>query len=341
MNETEKRKEEHIKLAMREEALYKDNTGFSFIEPLHNSLPETDFSKIDTKVKCFGREFNAPIVITGMTGGFNKAKDINIKLALAAEKFNIILGLGSQRAMIEKPELKDTYDMKKYANNIFLIGNIGGYQLKVYDKKKIENLVSSLELDALAIHLNPLQELIQKEGDKNWEHVENKILEISDYIKIPLIIKETGAGLNYFVIKRLEKHVKWFDISGKGGTSWSKIEYLRSDFVQGFEEWGNNTALCLALCKKYCKNINLIASGGIKNGIDGAKAIMIGAKLFGAARPFLISAENNDLDNTINKWITQLKGFMFLTGSKNIEQLKKAKYIVKSCWLSRFLKDRI
>ncbi|MEM4295737.1 MAG: type 2 isopentenyl-diphosphate Delta-isomerase [Candidatus Anstonellales archaeon] len=339
MDTTEKRKEEHIKLAMSENALYASGNGFDFIEPLHNSLPELDFYKIDTRIRCFNKLFSIPLVITGMTGGFSKAKEINIKLALAAEKYGILFGLGSQRAMLENKKLKDTYAVKKYAKGVFLIGNIGGYQLKTYNIKRIEEMANDIELDALAVHLNPLQELIQKEGDKNWEHVEQKIAELAEALRIPIIIKETGAGINDNIIKRLKKYnIHWFDISGKGGTSWSKIEYMRSSFVKGFEEWGNQTALCLALC---AGKANIIASGGIRNGIDGAKALMLGANLFGAARPFLIEAMNGNLDGLINEWHVQLKSFMFLTGSKNISALKKARYIVKSCWLSRYLKDRL
>ena len=339
MNATEKRKEEHIMLALDEENQYKEKSGFDLIEPLHNSLPELDFNKIDTKVKYFNKTFNMPLVITGMTGGFYKAKKINIKLALAAEKHGIAFGLGSQRAMIEKKELKETYNVKKFAKDVFLIANIGGYQLKVYEKKQIQDMINEIEADALAVHLNPLQELIQKEGDKNWEHVEHAIAEITDYVKVPIIIKETGAGLNHFIIERLKKYrIKWFDIAGKGGTSWSKIEYKRSNFVEGFEEWGNQTVVCLALCNNKA---NIIASGGIRNGIDGAKALMLNANMFGAAKPFLDAALNNTLDELIEKWKIQLTSFMFLTGSKNIKKLRKAKYIVKSCWLSKFLKDRI
>ncbi len=339
MNETEKRKEEHIMLALDEENQYKEKNGFDFIEPLHNSLPEVDFYKIDTRVHYFNKTFQMPLIITGMTGGFNKAREINIKLALAAEKHGIAFGLGSQRAMIEKKELKETYDVKKFAKDIFLIANIGGYQLKVYSKKQIQDIVNEIEADALAIHLNPLQELIQKEGDKDWENVENAIAEIVDHVKVPIIIKETGASLNHFVIERLKKYkIEWFDVSGKGGTSWSKIEYRRGSFVEGFEEWGNQTVLCLALCRNKA---NIIASGGIRNGIDGAKALMLNAKMFGAAKPFLEALMNNSLDELIENWKTQLKSFMFLTGSKNIESLGKAKYIVKSCWLSRFLEDRV
>jgi isopentenyl-diphosphate delta-isomerase len=326
MDPTEKRKEEHIMRALKEESEYAGSSGLEHIEPLHNSLPEVDFAKVDTKTETWGRRFGAPLLITGMTGGYAKAEEINKALAIAAEKHNIPFGLGSMRAMIEKPGLTKTYDVKKAAKELFLIGNMGAFQLKQYSTDKIASIVSKLELDALAIHLNPLQEMVQPEGDKDWSGVIRAIEKHVDKLDVPVIVKETGAGISPSVIERLKPiGIEWFDISGKGGTSWSKIEYMRGGSIVGFEEWGLSTAEALILCKSKAR---LIASGGIRNGIDGAKALMMGAELFGAARPFLLAWKDKAISQTIDAWIQQLKGVMFLTGSKDITNFKKAPYLI-------------
>ena len=319
---TEKRKEEHIERALKEESQYKRKTLFDSISFIHNSLPEIDFEDVNTKVKLFNREFGFPLVITGMTGGYSKAKEINNKLAKAAEKFNVMFGVGSQRAMIENPSLKETYDVKKNAD-VFLIGNIGAYQLKTYSNDDVENMVKSIDADALAIHLNPLQEVIQPEGDKDWSNVLMRIEEIKDYLDVPIIIKETGAGISREVAYKLSKiGIEWIDVSGVGGTSWSKIEYMRGGKIKGFEEWGIPTVLSILMCKDMA---NVIASGGVRNSIDGAKALVLGAKAYGAAKPFLDAVYSNTLEKILEEWKDQLKTVLFLTGSKNIEELKKKK----------------
>ncbi|RME79379.1 MAG: type 2 isopentenyl-diphosphate Delta-isomerase [Methanobacteriota archaeon] len=322
-SDTERRKEEHIMRSLEGGSQYREGSGFERVKFLHNSLPEVDFDKIDTGVEAFGKKFGAPLMISGMTGGYAKAEGINKELACVAEEFSLAFGLGSQRAMLEKEELTKTYDVKKEAPSVFLIGNIGAYQLKEYSEERIAWMISKVELDALAIHLNPLQELIQPEGDRNWEGVKEAIGKHVESLDIPVIIKETGAGISPYVIDELkELGISWFDISGKGGTSWSKIEYMRGGSIEGFEEWGIATVDCLLMNRGKA---NIIASGGIRSGIDGAKAIALGAKFFGAAQPFLKAQQQGKLSETVGKWIEQLKGAMFLTGSKNIEELANAK----------------
>ncbi len=325
-NATEKRKAEHIARALKDEANYDKSTLFEDVFLIHNALPEVDFESISTKTMFMGYEFKAPLIIEAMTGGYKAAKEINIGLASAAADKGIGLGLGSQRAMIEKPELSETYAVKKEVPDVFLIGNIGAYQLKEYPPEKIEEMISKTELDALAIHLNPLQELIQPEGDKNWEGVLAAIEKHADRIPVPIIFKEVGSGLSPKTILKLEKISTYFDIAGAGGTSWSRIEYMRGGSIEGFEEWGIPTALALLMAKHDYPDGHYIASGGIRSGIEGAKALALGAEMFGAAKPFLEaytkSGGEKSVAELIDKWIEQLKGVMFLTGFNDVKKFK-------------------
>ena len=313
------RKKEHILNSLKPESQFSDN-WFNYVFLFHNSLPDIDYYKIDTKTKLFDRYFDYPIYISGMTGGFKDAKDINLGLAKIAYENNIPMGIGSIRAIFKSESLIETYDVKK-CYDVFLIANLGGVQLKEYKNKEILDVVYKLQADALAVHLNPAQELIQKEGDLNWEGVYDRIIEIAD--EFPTIVKEVGNGISREIAQKFKNtKVKYIDISGTGGTSWTKIEYLRnSDAPKGFEEWGIPTPLALLTVKDFD---NILASGGIRSGIDGAKALVLGARAFGMAKPFLDSViEKKDIFPEIAK---QLKGTMFLLGARNVEELRKKPY---------------
>lgn len=316
-----KRKDDHIKIASEKKSQYNFSTGFDEIEFIHCSLPECNLEKIDLKTEFLGKKISAPIIIGSMTGGTELAKKINKNLAIIAEEEKIPLGLGSYRPLLENDNVFESYNVKKVCPSIPLIANIGGVQIKEYNIKKIEQIVNKTEADALAIHLNPLQECIQPEGDVDFEGVYQKIIEITDYFSIPIIIKETGAGISFEVAKKFENtKIKYLDVSGKGGTSWSKVEYFRGGKISGFEEWGNYTTLAIAECSKIIK---VIASGGIRSGLDVAKAIALGAELASASAPFLTEPKKK-----IFLFKEQLKRCMFLTGSKNIEELKNAPIII-------------
>ncbi len=318
----ERRKYEHVINSLKQESQYKISNWLEYVMLINNPLPEIDYYKIDTKTKLFNRVFNYPIYISGMTGGYQEAERINSKLADLAYKYNIPLGLGSIRAMLKNPSLKYTYDVKK-ARDIFLIANIGGVQLKEYSISQIIDAVNSIEADAIAIHLNPAQELIQG-GDLNWEGVRDKIIELADNLNV--IVKEVGAGLSYRVIDNL-KHSKvlYYDVAGAGGTSWTRIEYMRNpNAVPGFQDWGIPTALALLMNKKEVK---LLASGGIRDGIDGYKCLVLGAEMFGMARPFLEAVIKEDY-RLIDIVISQLKGAMFLTGVDQLDKLHKVDYLL-------------
>lgn len=326
--EIEKRKKDHVELALKEEMQYKISTMFEEVTFIHNSLPEINFNEIDCSVNFLGYKLNMPLIIEGMTGGFKEAKKINRDLAEFAEKKGIGFGLGSQRAMLENAELKETYYVRDIAHSIPIIANIGAIQLKRYNLKRIEEIVNEVEADALAIHLNPLQEIIQPEGDKDFCGVLEKIEEVRENLNVPIIVKETGAGISKEVAKKLKKiKVNYVDVSGAGGTCWSLIEYARGGKIKGFENWGIPTAASIIYTSKIIKTI---ASGGIRSGIDIAKSIALGAELAGAAYPFLKAYREGKLNEMFEEWEGQLKISMFLTGSKNIRELRRAKIVIGS-----------
>ncbi len=321
------RKKEHVEMSLRSASQYVVGAGFEGIKLLHNALPELNLEDVDLSSKFLGKKIKYPLMITAMTGGYPKAKEINRKLAAAAEKHGVALGLGSQRAMIENPKLADTFMVRKYAPSVPIVANIGAVQLKKYPLKTIEKLVSEVGADGLAVHLNALQEVIQPEGDKDYSGVLEAIAKTCDRLSVPVIVKETGAGIDRNAAEKLKAAgVSWIDVAGAGGTSWSRIEYLRSKrAVPGFEDWGIPTVECLMMCRGV---LPLIASGGVRNGIDAAKAIALGADMAGAAQPFLKALMKKKLDDELDMWGKQLRTAAFLTGSKNIARLKAAKCIL-------------
>jgi isopentenyl-diphosphate delta-isomerase len=308
---------------MKKDVEYGVAAGFGDVRFVHNSLPEMDAGDVDSGCSLFGKKMAAPLIIVGMTGGYPDAEGINLKLAAAAEKEGLAMGLGSQRAMIEKPELAATYKVRKAAPSIPLIGNIGGCQLKNYGVKKVRAMLDEVEADALAIHLNPLQEMCQPEGDKKFSGISPQIGVFAKDLGLPVIVKETGAGVSREVALQLKKTgVKMIDISGSGGTSWSKVEYLRSGERMTFADWGNPTCECIASCSDV---LEVIGSGGVRNGLDAAKAIALGASFAGAALPFL---KAKDAAAEAQEWKREIKTAMLLSGSRNIAELKKAKLVI-------------
>lgn len=321
--QTESRKKDHVELVLREGAQYEKPSGFGRVELMHNSLPEMSMEDVDLSTRFMGRKINYPILITGMTGGYEDALAINRALAEIAQKYGLAFGVGSQRAMIETPELARTYAVRDVAPDIPLLGNLGAAQLKKYTFDQVESLVSTIEADALAIHLNPLQEVIQKEGDTDYSGVLKAIEKTCEKLDVPLIVKETGAGMSQDVALKLkEAGVAWIDIAGAGGTSWSKVEYLRNEGVPGFENWGIQTLESLLMCRGV---LPMVASGGIRSGVDAAKTIALGADISGAAYPFIMALKEGKIDDFVTTFTGQMRIAAYLTGSKTLSDLKKAK----------------
>ncbi len=326
------RKVQHVKIVLEKNVQHTTPTGFDDIHFLHYALPELNYNEINTDVTFLKRKFSLPFMVLSMTGGHETVEKINKDIALACEEKNIVMGVGSQRAMIEKPELARTFKVKDVAPDVFLCGNVGGYQLTKYPFEKIESMVSSIEADALCIHLNPLQEIVQPEGDRNWHGVLAAIEKTCEKLDVPVIAKEVGAGINAEVCKELEHAgVAAIDVSGTGGTSWAGIEVHRKGADAGnlYWNWGVPTTTALTEAAKAVK-LPLIASGGVRNGLHVAKAIRLGATLAGGASPFLKAqnaAGSEGVKKEIEKWETELKIAMFLTRSSNLQQLKKAKML--------------
>jgi isopentenyl-diphosphate delta-isomerase len=320
--QTESRKKDHVEFVLKKGAQYEKTTGFEHVDLVHNALPEMSLDEVDLSTTFFGKKVSYPIIITAMTGGYKDAKKINRGLAEAAQKHGIALGLGSQRAMIEKPELADTYKVREVAPDIPILANIGACQLKSYPLDKIETIVSSVEADGLAIHLNPLQEVIQGEGDTDFKGVLKAVRKTCERLDVPIMVKETGAGMSQAVALKLkEAGVSYIDVAGAGGTSWSRVEYLRSEAVPGLEDWGLPTVESIMECRD---TLPMVASGGIRNGVDGAKAIALGADMCGAAYPFLAALKKGNLSSYIEVFKKQMRICAFLTGSRNVAELKKA-----------------
>jgi isopentenyl-diphosphate delta-isomerase len=276
-----------------------------------------------------------------MTGGTPEATKINSRLSLAAEKFGLGMGLGSQRAGLLSSELAETYSIaRSNAPNAFLVANIGGAQLsKGLKIKDIKNMIQMIEADALVVHLNPLQELIQPEGEPKYKGVLSRIKEICSNFDIPIIVKEVGAGISMNVAKRLQSAgVSAINVAGSGGTSWAGVEKLRAETAHDsnkinlgelFWDWGIPTAVSLIEVRKSVK-IPVIASGGIRNGLEIAKCVTLGANMCGMAFPFLRHASKSleSLYEFTSRTLIELRSAMFLVGSKNINQLGKTRFMV-------------
>ena len=334
------RKLEHLLICKNYDVEFKDKTtGFEDIELIHNALPEVDKNEIDLSTNVFGKKLDSPLFITAITGGHPAAKEINKELAIAAEENKIALGVGSQRAACEHPELEDTYSVvRDNAPDCLLVGNIGAPQLNLANKA-----VEILDADILAIHLNPLQESIQPEGDLDARGYLELISQITDIVDIPIMAKETGCGISAETAKQLvDAGVDYIDIEGAGGTSWSAVETYRSEdkyYGELFWDWGIPTAISTAEVVNTV-DVPVISSGGIRSGLEAAKAIALGADSVGMALPFLKrSISQEELNQFINKFNDSLRIAMFLVGANNIEELKQSKLVIRGK-TRQWLKER-
>ena len=324
------RKLEHLLICKNYDVEFKNKTtGFEDIELIHNALPEIDKNDIDLSTSVFGKKLDSPLFITAITGGHPASKEINKQLAIVAEENNIALGVGSQRAACEHPELADTYSVvRDNAPDCLLVGNIGAPQLNLANKA-----VEILDADILAIHLNPLQESIQPEGDLDARGYLDLISKITDAVDIPVMAKETGCGISGETAKQLaDAGVSFIDIEGAGGTSWAAVETYRAEdryYGELFWDWGIPTAISTA---EVVNNVDIpvVSSGGIRSALEAAKAIALGADSVGMALPYLKkSISHEELTQFINKFNDSLRIAMFLVGANNIEELKQSKLVVR------------
>jgi isopentenyl-diphosphate delta-isomerase len=325
-----KRKDQHVKICLKENVSSFDiNTSFDNYKFMHNALPEINFDEIDLSTTFLNKRVNAPVFISSITGGYKEAEIINTNLAKAANNLNIAMGVGSMKIAIEQPETLSSFQVRKHAPQIPLLSNLGAVQLNYgYGIKQCIQVIESVKADVLILHLNPLQEAIQPEGDTNFKNLFKKIKQLKKDLPYPLIVKEVGSGISKSVAYKLKKiKPDYIDTAGTGGTSFAAIEGIRANNLTGetFRNWGIPTSESLVMCKKA--GLKSIASGGIRTGIDAAKAIAMGASMVGIALPLLQPATESaeKIEEILTEIINELKIAMFCLGVKNIDQLKKIK----------------
>jgi isopentenyl-diphosphate delta-isomerase len=343
--QTSARKLDHIRICLTKDVQFQQKkTGFQDIELVHNAIPEIDLKDVKTDTQFLGKEIAAPLLIVGMTGGHAIAKRINEVLAKAAQEARIGMGVGSQRAAIEDPSLSESYSVaRKFAPDIPIIANLGGPQLsKGYGIREARKAVEMIQADALAIHLNPLQEAVQKEGETNTRGILDGISDVASHLDVPVIAKETGCGIAYEQACTLSDHgIKGVDVGGAGGTSWSAVEAFRElgqNPAEGkmhlgltFRDWGIPTAASV-IEVSLVGGLTIIATGGVRNGIDVAKSIAVGADLAGIGLPFLgpaYSADLESLTSEIKRIIRELRIAMYLTGCKKVEDLPMSNLVIR------------
>jgi isopentenyl-diphosphate Delta-isomerase len=335
--ETGKRKADHIRICLEQKAqARKATTGFEDITLVHKALPEVNREKISLFTTFLGKKLSAPLVVGAMTGGTEQAIKINGAIAQAVETLGLGMGVGSQRAALEHQNLEKTYKIaREKAPNAFLIANIGGVQLvRGYSVKEVKKAVEMINADAVAIHLNAVQEALQPEGQTNFKGILQKIFQIAGEIDIPVIVKETGCGISAEDAKALETAgVSAIDIGGLGGTSFAAVEYYRATETQimdeAFWDWGIPTAASLIEVAQSVK-IPVIASGGVRNGIDIAKSLAVGASIASVCQPVLEAAEKSakNVEQLLKCYIDQLRDAMFLVGAEKPSDLTKTPAVI-------------
>ncbi|MBN2103014.1 type 2 isopentenyl-diphosphate Delta-isomerase [bacterium] len=338
-----KRKKEHIDIALNQDVRFRTKTtGFEKFDFIHCALPELDFDEVATDVEFLSKPLSFPMMISAMTGGFDGALEINRILAEVAQEKQVALGIGSQRQAIEDDTHLETYKIvRKTAPDAVIIGNIGAEEVTgEVNQDVFQKLVDSIEADALAVHLNPLQEILQPEGNGHFKGVLKGIETLAKALKIPIIAKEIGCGLSVETAWKLKNAgVKILDIAGAGGTSWAGMEYHRganAQLAQSFWDWGIPTADSLQMVSTI-SHLTIIASGGIDSGLTMAKALALKAEICGAARPFLSIAESRGTEGLVevlDHWKEELRMAMFLTGCRSIKELAKKEILYRSSQFS-------
>lgn len=336
-NQISKRKEEHIDLCLHKDVAYQKSNGFEKYNFIHEALTEVIIDDIQFDTRFLGKTISYPFIISSMTGGTEKAQVLNANLAIVANELNIPIGVGSQRQLLENSKHSNTFkNIRNNAPNVPVMSNIGAAQIVQQNNiASLQRIIETISADGLIIHLNPLQELLQKEGEINFKGLLQKISEIKTEIKVPIIVKEVGSGISQITARKLlEIGVDVIDVSGSGGTSWAVVELMRNPNQKNdyFREWGLRTSYCIKEIAKLKKEFDftLISSGGIDNFIDAAKSLALGSDMFASARMILQTVNQSGVQGTINlieKWFDGIKKIMFLTGSSNIAELQKNKIL--------------
>lgn len=329
MSEIRNRKNDHLAICVEEDVEHRGTTLLEQVHLLHDALPDRSLDDIDLSSELFGRKLQAPILISAMTGGTEKAQEINQALSTMAQKCGFAMGVGSQRAMLLHPELAETYRIRDAAPDIPLLANIGSVQARDTESDAIAEMIRAIGADALCIHLNVAQELAQPEGDRDFRGCVAAIEALVDELDVPIVVKETGCGLSPGVIARIAAcGVEWIDVAGAGGTSWTGVEALRGSgsaqaLGQALRDWGIPTAASVAYGHRA--GLHTIASGGLRTGRDIAHALALGAELAGLALPFLrahASGGSAALLSTAMQLTEELRAVSLLCGVARVDELR-------------------
>jgi isopentenyl-diphosphate delta-isomerase len=334
----DQRKADHIKINLEQDVRSTLTTGLEKYRFVHEALPELDLERVDPSLSLFGKRLAAPILISSMTGGTEEAGEINQRLAEAAQEMKVAMGVGSQRAALENPRETPTFSIaRKAAPDILLFANLGAVQLNYdFGIDHCRKAVDMIEADALILHLNPLQEAVQDAGDTNFEGLSKKIEEVCKKLEVPVIAKEVGWGISERTAKLLaDCGVAAIDVAGAGGTSWSQVEMHRApdeftrELAATFVGWGIPTAESSLFVKKAMPEMTIFASGGLKDGLDIAKCIALGATLGGMAGQFLKAAavSTEKVVEMIKLTKRQIEVTMFACGIEKLEGLKDGKLV--------------
>ncbi|MGB3556990.1 MAG: type 2 isopentenyl-diphosphate Delta-isomerase [Geitlerinemataceae cyanobacterium] len=331
--ETQTRKADHLRVCLEDDVQFRQTTnGLEHYRFTHCCLPELDRADIDLSTTFLGKSLGAPLLISSMTGGTDYAGTINYRLAEVAQQYKIAMGVGSMRVAVENPEVMDSFAVRSIAPDILLFANLGAVQLNYgYGIEQCLRAIDALGADALILHLNPLQECVQTHGDTNFKGLLDKISVLCKILPVPVIAKEVGNGISSDMARKLiEAGVGAIDIAGAGGTSWAKVESQRAKdsrqrrLGQTFADWGLPTADCITSIRAVNPEIPLIASGGLRDGLEAAKAIALGADLAGLASPFLKAAAESEaaLSEFTDILIAELATVLVCTGNGTLSALK-------------------
>jgi isopentenyl-diphosphate delta-isomerase len=328
---TQKRKKEHLEICLDERAVTGPlGTGLDRYRFVHNALPELNLDEIDVSVTFLGRRLRAPLLISSMTGGFDVARKINRNLAAAAQHLGIAMGVGSQRVALEEPGVAASFQVRDIAPDIFLLGNLGAVQLNYgYTVDHCRRAVEMIGADALILHLNVLQEAAQPEGNRNFKGLTAKIAEVCRQAEFPVLAKEIGSGIAGAVAVRLrDAGVSAIDVAGRGGTSWYTVEARRASGGEApkstFSGWGIPTEEAIVAVRRAVPELALVASGGIRSGLDVAKSLALGADLAGLGQPLLAAALESPgrVIELLAGMIRDLKIAMLCAGAVDVGALK-------------------
>ncbi|MDY6876417.1 MAG: type 2 isopentenyl-diphosphate Delta-isomerase [Chloroflexota bacterium] len=331
----QRRKSDHIRINLQEDVNFKHvSTGFESYHLAHCALPGCNLEDVDTFTTLLDKRLAVPLIISSMTGGTPESGVINRRLAEAAQAAGVGMGLGSQRAAIEDPALVDTYRVRHVAPDILLLANLGAVQLnRGYGPDECRRAVEMVEADALILHLNPLQEALQPEGETDFAGLLSRIESVCQVLEVPVVVKEVGWGISEQVARQLaDAGVTVIDVAGAGGVSWSQVEMHRTTterqrhVAAAFVDWGIPTAESLQMARRGAPDLPIIASGGIRDGIQMAKAVALGAAACGIAGPFLRAASRHTaaVAELIAVLVAQLRVAMFSAGVADIPALQRA-----------------